>query len=139
MRRKCLRLMLICLIFNFLAILLLLCIGTTNVANAENTDTLTMSEVVVTGVREGVSQSQLPVTVSVLDRTELCRTYRAEILPSLMEQVPGVMVTSRGMMGYGVSTGAAGGILVRGLSSSNAQVLVLIDGHPQYNGIFLFL
>lgn len=123
-------------IFNFLAILLLLCIGTTYVANAENTDTLTMNEVVVTGVREGVSQSQLPVTVSVLDRTELCRTYRAEILPSLMEQVPGVMVTSRGMMGYGVSTGAAGGILVRGLSSSNAQVLVLIDGHPQYNGIF---
>lgn len=95
-----------------------------------------MNEVVVTGVRTETRQSQLPVTVSKLDRNEICRTFRSEILPTLTEKVPGVMVTARGMMGYGVSTGAAGGIMIRGLSSSNSQVLVLIDGHPQYNGVF---
>lgn len=39
-------------------------------------------------------------------------------------------------MGYGVSGGAAGGISLRGLSGGSARMMVLIDGHPQYAGIF---
>ena len=39
-------------------------------------------------------------------------------------------------MGYGVSGGAAGGISLRGLSGGSARLMVLIDGHPQYAGIF---
>jgi iron complex outermembrane receptor protein len=54
----------------------------------------------------------------------------------MLQRVPGLMVTSRAMMGYGVSTGAAGGILMRGISGGSGQFLVLIDGHPQYNGVF---
>ena len=38
------------------------------------------------------------------------------------------------MLGYGVSTGAAGGIKVRGIGSG-AEMLVLIDGQPQYAGL----
>ena len=40
------------------------------------------------------------------------------------------------MMGYGVSTGAAGGINMRGVTGGGGQLLVLIDGHPQYQGIY---
>lgn len=54
----------------------------------------------------------------------------------LTEQVPGLFVTSRGVMGYGVSNGAAGSISLRGLSGGTARLMVLIDGHPQYAGIF---
>ncbi|SCQ22324.1 Vitamin B12 transporter BtuB [Tannerella forsythia] len=50
--------------------------------------------------------------------------------------MPGLFTTSRGVMGYGVSNGAAGGISLRGLSGDNARLMVLIDGHPQYAGIF---
>jgi iron complex outermembrane receptor protein len=39
-------------------------------------------------------------------------------------------------MGYGVSTGAAGGINLRGITGGAGQLLVLIDGHPQYQGIY---
>ena len=39
-------------------------------------------------------------------------------------------------MGYGVSNGAAGGINLRGITGGAGQLLVLIDGHPQYNGIY---
>ena len=39
-------------------------------------------------------------------------------------------------MGYGVSNGAAGSISLRGLSGGTARLMVLIDGHPQYAGIF---
>ncbi|MCR5276105.1 MAG: TonB-dependent receptor [Bacteroidales bacterium] len=100
------------------------------------TDTLQIREVVVTGSREAVDVRHLPMTVSVIGRDELVEKHQTSVLPTVMQQVPGVFVTSRSMMGYGVSTGAAGGINLRGISGGAGQLLVLIDGHPQYQGIY---
>ena len=108
---------------------------------SEPTDTLasernyTLNEVVVTGTRNATDIRHLPMTISVVGRTQLENRYQPSVLPALTEQVPGLFVTSRGVMGYGVSTGAAGGFSLRGMSG-NAQMLVLIDGHPQYMGLF---
>ena len=99
-------------------------------------DTTRMSEVVVTGAREATDVRHLPMTVNTINREQLTANERTSVLPTIMEEVPGVLVTSRGVMGYGVSTGASGSINVRGLSSGAGQMLVLIDGHPQYQGIF---
>ena len=99
-------------------------------------DTTQMSEVVVTGTREATDIRHLPMTVNILNRETLTANERTSVLPAIMEEVPGVVVTSRGVMGYGVSTGSSGSINVRGLSSGVGQMLVLIDGHPQYQGIF---
>ncbi len=99
-------------------------------------DTTKMSEVVVTGSREATDIRHLPMTVNTIGREKLTANDRTSVLPTIMEEVPGVIVTSRGMMGYGVSTGGSGSINVRGLASGTAQMLVLIDGHPQYQGIF---
>ena len=76
------------------------------------------------------------MTVTVIDRQTLTEQHQASILPTGMQQVPGLFVTSRGMMGYGVSTGAAGGINLRGITGGAGQLMVLIDGHPQYQGIY---
>lgn len=105
-------------------------------AQADTIATHRLSEVVVTGVRDDADIRNLPLTVSVIDNAKLTENERTNILPTLTEQVPGLFVTSRGVMGYGVSGGAAGGISMRGLSSGNGQLMVLIDGHPQYNGIY---
>ena len=95
-----------------------------------------LKDVVVTGSRSQTDLRHLPLTVSVVDRDALTSQQRVNVLPTLAEQVPGLFVTSRGIMGYGLSTGSSGNITVRGLSSGTGQLLVLIDGHPQYNGIF---
>lgn len=71
-----------------------------------------------------------------MNRTTIERSLQPSLLPVLTEQVPGLFTTSRSVMGYGVSNGAAGGISLRGLSGGNARMMVLIDGHPQYAGIF---
>lgn len=94
-----------------------------------------LGDVVVTGSRYKTDLRHLPVTISVVDGQTLREKYRDNILPTLTEQVPGLFVTSRGMLGYGVSTGAAGGIKVRGIGST-ANLLVLIDGLPQYAGLY---
>lgn len=95
----------------------------------------TLEEVVVTGTRNETDIRHLPMTISVVERTQIEDRYQLSVLPVLSEEIPGLFVTSRGVMGYGVSTGAAGSISLRGLSGS-AQMLVLIDGHPQYMGLF---
>ena len=109
---------------------------------AQTSDTLRtekpypIGEVVVTGVRDRADIRRLPMTVSVVDRRTIDNAYRPSLLPVLTEQVPGLFVTSRGVMGYGVSTGAAGGMTLRGIGNSpTTGLLVLIDGHPQYMGL----
>lgn len=93
-------------------------------------------EVVVTGTRGATDVRHLSQTVSVVNRSEIESRMQPSLLPVLTEQVPGLFTTARGVMGYGVSGGAAGGISLRGLSGGSARLMVLIDGHPQYAGIF---
>jgi len=104
-------------------------------AIAQN-DSVALREIVVTGTRNATDVRHLPMTVTVVDRATLTATHQSSVLPTVMQQVPSLFVTSRSMMGYGVSTGAAGGINMRGISGGAGQMLVLIDGHPQYQGIY---
>lgn len=94
-----------------------------------------LQEVVVTGTRDATDVRHLPMTVSVVNRRTIEQSYQPSLLPVLTEQVPGLFVTSRGLMGYGVSGGAAGTVNLRGLSGGSGQLMVLIDGHPQYMGL----
>lgn len=98
--------------------------------------TYKINEVVVTGTRSATDVRHLSQTVSVVGRDKIEQTMQPSLLPVITEQVPGLFTTSRGVMGYGVSGGAAGGISLRGLSGGSARLMVLIDGHPQYAGIF---
>ena len=113
-----------------------MCGLTAGIAQAQTTDSLSMDEVVVTGTRNVVDVRHLPMTVTVINREKLTEQHQASILPTVMQEVPGLFVTSRSMMGYGVSTGAAGGINLRGITGGAGQLMVLIDGHPQYQGIY---
>ena len=94
-----------------------------------------VGEVVVTGTRHASDARHLPMTVSVVERKTIEQSMRPSLLPTLTEQVPGLFTTARGVMGYGVSGGAAGGISLRGLSGGAGEMMVLIDGHPQYMGL----
>ena len=98
--------------------------------------TYKINEVVVTGARNETDVRHLSQTVSVIGRAQIERSMQPSLLPVLTKQIPGLFVTSRGVMGYGVSNGAAGSISLRGLSGGSARLMVMIDGHPQYAGIF---
>ena len=104
---------------------------------AEPSDSI-LQEVVVTGTRSATDVRHLSQTVNVVDRATIEETNRTSLLPLLTEQVPGLFITQRGYAGYGISDGAAGTISMRGLTGSGTAVrtLVLIDGHPNYAGIF---
>jgi iron complex outermembrane receptor protein len=95
-----------------------------------------LDEVVVTGSRVAISRDVMPVPITVVTRSAIEQSEENNLLPVLMQQVPSLFVTSRGIAGYGVSTGAAGGINLRGFAAGSGRVLILIDGHPQYATIY---
>jgi len=99
-------------------------------------DSIQLDEVIVTGTSRTISIRHLPMSISVVSNKEIKDRQATSLLPLLSEEVPGLFITQRGVMGYGVAAGAAGGMNVRGIGGApTAGVLVLIDGNPQYMGL----
>lgn len=107
----------------------------TKTSNGKLIAPIQIHEVVVTGTRNETDIRHLPMTISVIDRKQIEQSMQPSILPILTQQVPGLFITARGIMGYGVSGGAAGGMSLRGIGSGSGRLMVLIDGHPQYMGL----
>ena len=108
--------------------------GATEISDSLRTGTI--DEVVITGTRAATDIRQLSQTVNVIGRDAIDETNRASLLPLLTEQVPGLFITQRGYSGFGVSGGSAGNISMRGMTGGTARMIVLIDGHPNYAGIY---
>ncbi|WP_294070977.1 TonB-dependent receptor plug domain-containing protein [Proteiniphilum sp. UBA1028] len=103
---------------------------------AERNDTVRLDEVIVTGTMPKVNLRNLPMSISVISGLLIDERMQPSLLPLLTEEVPGLFITQRGVMGYGVANGAAGGMSIRGIGGApTSGVLVLIDGHPQYMGL----
>jgi iron complex outermembrane receptor protein len=112
-------------------------VGAQEVDKHPNQDTIALEEIVVTGSKFETSKKVVPFSVSQINRQEIENTGQINILPVLNDYVPGVFVTERNILGFGVATGGSGGINIRGIGGSpNTGVLVLIDGHPQFQGLF---
>jgi outer membrane cobalamin receptor len=120
------------LVFGFLPVIVFGQNKTDSIKTGRHYD---LNEVVVTGTRNETDVRYLPTSISVIDREQIDKSYRESLLPLLTEQVPGFFTTERSILGYGVSTGAAGGMTLRGVGGNGSELLVLIDGHPQYMGL----
>jgi iron complex outermembrane receptor protein len=95
-----------------------------------------LGEVVVTANRTEVNRNNVPMTISVVSRDELEQSSESNILAGLSERIPGMFVTERGITGFGLGAGGGGGITVRGVGGSTTnQVLMLVDGQPQFMGV----
>lgn len=106
-------------------------------AQTTTKDSVQLDEVVVTGSKVEISRKVVPLSVSQISKQEIENSGQINILTALNNYAPGIFVTQRNILGFGVSTGGSGGITLRGIGGSpNTEVLVLIDGHPQYQGIF---
>ena len=113
--------------------------GYSNVkAQMDLSDTIRIEEVVVTGTRTEVARKNVPLTISSVSEEQIELSNESAILPILSQRIPGMFVTEKGVTGFGVANGSAGQISMRGVGGTapNTQVLVLIDGHPQFQGLF---
>lgn len=97
--------------------------------------TIRINEVVVSATRAEVNRNNVPMSISVIRRSDIEQSGESALLPLLSQRVPGLFVTQRGVTGFGISEGAAGTVNIRGVGQGN-KVLMLYDGQPQWAGLF---
>lgn len=101
---------------------------------AELADTVRLRETVVSAPRK-TEITLTPLSVNIVSDEVIQKSAESSILPVLQNQVPGMFVSERGFAGYGVSGGSAGSVSIRGVGQGN-KVLFMIDGMPQWAGVF---
>lgn len=95
-----------------------------------------IDELIVTGTNRATSRRLLPYSVSVVDSPQLQSSGKTQLLSALSAEVPSLFITERNLFGFGVSNGGSGGISIRGVGGSQGKVLMMVDGQPQYAGIY---
>lgn len=96
-----------------------------------------IGEVVVTGSNHATGRNLLPYTVSTVKSSQLEATGQSQLLSAISGQVPSLFVSERNVLGFGVSNGGSGGIKIRGVGGSPTNaVLMMVDGQPQFAGIY---
>ncbi len=120
-----------------LCLSLSLALSATELALPDSARVYSIGEVVVTGSNSATGRDLLPYTVSVVDREQFEASGSNQLLSILSSQIPGLFVTERNIFGFGVSTGGSGGIKIRGVGGSPTNaVLMMVDGQPQFAGIY---
>lgn len=114
------------------------CVPTLNMFASDKADapvdTMRLPEVEVVAPRK-MEVVLTPLTVTTINESTIEKSAQSSLLPVLQNQVPGLFVSERGFAGYGVSGGSAGAVSIRGVGEGN-KVLFMIDGQPQWAGIF---
>ena len=113
----------------------LLALISSNASAIENhRDTMNLNEVVVTAPLK-TDPELIPLNVTQISSSQIEQSGESSLLPVLTAKVAGLFVTERGFAGYGVSGGSAGTVNIRGVGQGN-KVLFMIDGQPQWAGVF---
>jgi len=95
-----------------------------------------LDAVIVTASKISESQREIAASVAVLEEASLTTAPSATLLGAIQQRVPGLYITERAVMGYGVS-GGAGTFSIRGVGGSPVTgILVLRDGRPDMMGLF---
>lgn len=96
-----------------------------------------MDEVVVTGTPVAAHAAEVPYSVTIINDRQLQASGKGQLLSALGGSIPGLFVSERNVLGFGVSTGGSGGIKIRGVGGEPTNgVLMMVDGQPQYAGLF---
>src|SRR3989339_563131 len=97
---------------------------------------LRVPDVDVFGYREEENENvNLEPSKTVITRERIEESGAETLVELLKKESPGIFVTERGVMGYGIGPGSAGGLTIRG-SQSWQRFLMLIDGRPEMMGVY---
>lgn len=127
--RKCRR-------FSLFLMILIACMGITSVFAAEKEAEMQAIEVVASPIIEGNEVTDYANQITIVTDKQI-EAINALDLPSALRWVPGVNISRYNLVGsYG---GAQGGtIFIRGMGSERpgAEIQMLIDGKPIFQGVF---
>jgi len=120
--------------------LLILFLYSTTFADSKQDSLLTYDmndSIVVIANRYQVSMKNLASSYEVIPAEQIKTLSNHSALEMVDFYYPSAYVTDKKVMGYGVGTEGAGQLYLRGIGGHpNTGVLVLLNGHPDFMGIF---
>lgn len=116
-------------------LLLLLIFSSTKVnAQVDSIKSYELNPVTVTSSRiETALKNLSPASKNIVMQNSGASSNNS-LMSTLSSKIPGIFITEKGFAGFGISN-PAGRISIRGLNGIQ-QVLVIIDGRPEYAGLF---
>lgn len=106
-------------------------------AHEETQPVDTLHEIIVTGTNNATESRHVPYSVTTISQEQIEATGRTQLLSALTGRIPSLFVTERNIFGFGVSTGGSGSIKLRGVGNSpTSQILMMVDGKPQFAGVY---
>jgi iron complex outermembrane receptor protein len=103
-------------------------------AKSDTTKVYKLNPITVTATKTETPRSLVSPSISVIPADEINANPEKSIFSLISQEVPGVFVTEKDVLGFGINT-PSGQISIRGIGGSpNNEVLTLIDGRPQYMG-----
>lgn len=125
------------LLRTYLLIFLIVVSAADSVFAVGTSDTINIDEVVVSGNRIEVARTNTPLSISVISQDVIGSQEESNILPVVAKTTPSLFVSEIGVAGYALGNSTSGQITIRGVGGSpNARVMMLVDGQPQYMGVF---
>ena len=118
----------------YILVFILILVPVSLFAQLDTAKIYNLNPVTVTATQTEIPRSLVSPSISVVSSEEIKENPDKSIFSIISQNVPGVFVTERDVLGFGVNS-AAGQINIRGIGGSpNNEVLTLIDGRPQYMG-----
>lgn len=97
-------------------------------ADIQRVDTIRLDEVIVTGSMPKVNLRTLPMSISVVGERQIEEKDAKFSVAIIDGRSTRAFITQRGVAGYGVASGAAGAMSIRGIGGApSTGVLVLIE------------
>jgi len=93
--------------------------------------------VLIVANRYSIPLSRETNTIETLDGADIRRLASHSLLEVLQWQVPSAYVTQTRLAGFGVGSYGTGAVTLRGMGGKpNTGIAVMVDGHPDFMGIF---
>lgn len=99
-----------------------------------------IEEIVVTGVRPKERKELAPnieQTTTTITSKDIEDSTSDTVFGIIEELVPGTFLTEKGVMGFGIGASGTGQLNIRGIGGKpNTNVLINVDGRPDFMGLF---
>ena len=104
-------------------------------AQTDSTKIFQLKQITVTASKFEEGIRTLSPSLSIISEDEISQNIKSELFSSLEGSVPGFFISERNSAGFGIGSDAAGKISIRGISGIQ-EVLVVVDGKPDFAGLF---
>ena len=104
-------------------------------AQTDSTKIFQLKQITVTASKLEEGIRTLSPSLSIISEDEISQNIKSELFSSLEGSVPGFFISERNSAGFGIGSDAAGKISIRGISGIQ-EVLVVVDGKPDFAGLF---